>query len=356
MTPSTALTPHLRQGLKSLYVLVVDEPLLIQEMSDELRSHAIQKGYEERTSFTVSGAHFDWSQVLSATQSLGLFASLEQIDIHIPSGKPGRDGAQAIERLCALAKELMLEGESPQKLLLITLPKLDKATQSSSWFECLQDTAVVLQAPKVERHQLSSWIAQRLSLQGQSVKEGQEGTQTLQLFVDLVEGNLLAAHQEVQKLGLLYPKGELSHEQIKSAVMNVARFDVFKLSEAVLSGQFERVQKMLDGLQAEGESAVLVHYVISEDIRQLCRVKQAVDAGQALPMALRANRVWGAKEKLYERVLSTVPRTTLERLLQAAHRVDGVVKGLKSPMWAQDTWMAMGQFAFVCTRACSLSK
>jgi DNA polymerase-3 subunit delta len=356
MTLTTALTPHLRQGLKALYVLMGDEPLLIQEMSDELRSHAIQQGYEERKSFTVSGAHFDWSQVLSTTQSMGLFASLEQIEVHIPSGKPGRDGAQAIERLCALATELSLEGDTPQKLLLMTLPKLDKATQHSAWFECLQKAGVVLQASKVERHQLANWIAQRLSLQGQSVRQGLEGSQALQLFVDLVEGNLLAAHQEVQKLGLLYPKGELSLEQIQSAVMNVARFDVFKLSEAVLSGHVQRVQRMLEGLQAEGESAVLVHYVISEDIRQLCRVKHAIDAGQALPMALRANRVWGAKEKLFERVLSQVSSNTLERLLQAAHRVDGVVKGLKSPMWAQDAWMAMGQFAFVCTRACSLSK
>lgn len=356
MASSTLLTPHLRQGLQSLYVLVGDEPLLIQEMSDELRAHALRLGYEQRTSFSVSGAYFDWSKVLLATQSLGLFASLEQIDIHIPSGKPGRDGALALERLCELAKDGMLEAQQPQKLLLIILPKLDKATQSTSWYGALQSSGVLVQAPKVERHQLANWIAQRLSLQGQSVKEGREGTQTLQLFVDLVEGNLLAAHQEVQKLGLLYPKGELGHEQIKQAVMNVARFDVFKLSEAVLSGQFERVQRMLDGLQAEGESAVLVHYVISEDIRQLCRVKRAVDDGQALPMALRAQRVWGVKEKLYERVLSSVPGTTLERLLQAAHRVDGVIKGLKSPLWAQDTWMAMGQFAFVCTRACSLSK
>jgi DNA polymerase-3 subunit delta len=154
-----------------------------------------------------------------------------------------------------------------------------------------------------------------------------------------VEGNLLAAHQEIQKLGLLHPvrqgdasvTGELSWAQVEAAVLNVARYDVFKLSEAVLGGQVLRVQRMLDGLEAEGEAPVLVHWALAEDIRALKRVKDAMNAGKPLPMALRENRVWGVKERLYERILPRANDAQLARLLQAAHQVDGIVKGLKVP-------------------------
>ena len=160
----------------------------------------------------------------------------------------------------------------------------------------------------MERQALPQWIAQRLAQQGQRVAAGDEGQRTLQFFADRVEGNLLAAHQEIQKLALLYPAGELNFEQVESAVLNVARYDVFKLSEAVLAGQAGRVQRMLDGLKAEGEAEVLVHYTLSEDIRALKRVKDAMAAGRPLPMALREQRVWGLRERLFERVLPRLPR------------------------------------------------
>ena len=141
---------------------------------------------------------------------------------------------------------------------------------------------------------------------------------------------------------LLSPaKGELSFEQIESAVLNVARYDVFKLSEAVLAGQPARVQRMLDGLQAEGEAEVLVHYTLAEDIRALKRVKDAIYRGSPLPMALREQRVWGNKERLFERVVPRLSDAVLANLLQAAHQVDGVVKGLKRPDWPVDPWQAL---------------
>jgi DNA polymerase III subunit delta len=160
-----------------------------------------------------------------------------------------------------------------------------------------------------------------------------------------VEGNLLAAHQEIQKLALLHPPGELGFEQVESAVLNVARYDVFKLSEAVLAGQAARVQRMLDGLQAEGEAEVLVHYTLAEDIRALKRVKDAMAAGRPLPLALREQRVWGVKEKLFERVLPRLSTTALENLLHGAHVVDGIVKGLKAPGWPADGWQALHKLA-----------
>ena len=170
-----------------------------------------------------------------------------------------------------------------------------------------------------------------------------------------MEGNLLAAHQEIVKLGLLYPAGELSAAQIEAAVLNVARYDVFKLSEAVLAGRRDRVQRMLDGLQAEGESEVLVHYTLAEDIRALKRVKDAMTAGRPLPMALREQRVWGLRERLFERVLPHLSDSQLAGLLQAAHQVDGIVKGLKHPGWPAQPWAALHRLAQSLCGACGMA-
>jgi DNA polymerase-3 subunit delta len=175
----------------------------------------------------------------------------------------------------------------------------------------------------------------------------------LNFFADRVEGNLLAAHQEIQKLGLLYPAGELSLAQVESAVLNVARYDVFKLSEAVLSGQLARVLRMLEGLQAEGEAAVLVHYTLAEEIRALKRVKDAMAAGRPLPMALREQRIWGAREKLFERVLPRLSGPRMAQLLQNAHQVDGIVKGLKVADWPTDPWQALQRLALRLASACT---
>jgi DNA polymerase-3 subunit delta len=169
-----------------------------------------------------------------------------------------------------------------------------------------------------------------------------------------VEGNLLAAHQEIQKLALLHPAGELSFEQLEGAVLNVARYDVARLAEAVLGGQVQRVARMLDGLQAEGEAAVLVHYTLAEDIRALKRVKDALAAGRPLPIALREQRVWGVKERLFERVLPRLSATALDNLLYGAHLVDGIVKGLKAPGWPGDGWQALHRLALDLCRACAI--
>jgi len=358
MTPhSTELTAHLKKGLKPLYVIEGDESLLVQEMTDELRFAAQQAGYAERQVFTAMGAHFDWSQVLAEFQSMGLFADKQLIELRVPSGKPGKEGAQVIEQLVGLTESLQTpSGETPDKILLITLPKLDKATKSSAWHQCLESAAPIFVIQNVERSALSAWIVQRLALQDQRVCAGAEGAQTLQFLVSCLEGNLLAAHQEVQKLGLLYPSGELRFEQVQQAVLNVSRFDVFKLSEAMLSGQVNRVQRMIDGLEAEGEAAVLVHFALAEDIRLLYKIKSAMALGKALPMVLKEYRVWGNKEKLIERIIGHMNLHVLERLLQACHRVDGVVKGLKTPNWPENPWMALQQLAFLCAKSCSLSK
>ena len=347
------LAEHLKRGLKSLYTLHGDEPLLLQEFADALRLEARQQGYTERTVHTAAGAHFDWSAVVASGGSLSLFADKQIVEIRIPSGKPGKEGSVALQQIAQRA-----QGDDAT-LTLIMLPRLDSMTTKGAWFGALDSFGVSVKFDPVERRNLPQWISQRLQMQGQRVAAGEEGQRTLQFFSDRVEGNLLAAHQEIQKLALLYPvqgptsDGVLSLDQVENAVLNVARYDVFKLSEAVLGGQAVRVARMLDGLQSEGESEVLVHWALSEDIRSLKRVKDAIAAGRPMPMALRENRVWGVKEKQFERVLPSISDTTLAHLLNAAHKVDGIVKGLKQPDWPASGWQALHRLASMLCDQCA---
>ena len=347
------LAEHLKRGLKSLYTLHGDEPLLLQEFADALRLQARQLGYTERTVHTVAGAHFDWSEVLASGGSLSLFADKQIVEIRIPSGKPGKDGSVALQQIAERAQR------DDSTLTLVMLPRLDSMTAKGAWFGALESFGVTVKFDPIDRRNLPQWISQRLQMQGQRVAAGEEGQRTLQFFADRVEGNLLAAHQEIQKLGLLYPSikgGVLGFDEVENAVLNVARYDVFKLSEAVLGGQAVRVARMLDGLQSEGESEVLVHWALSEDIRSLKRVKDAIAAGRPMPMALRENRVWGAKEKLFERVLPAISDTTLANLLTAAHKVDGIVKGLKQPDWPASGWQALHRLAGMVCEQCTVQQ
>ena len=348
------LSEHLKRGLKSLYTLYGDEPLLVQEFADALRAAARLKGYTERTVHTVAGAHFDWSEVLASGGSLSLFADKQIVEVRIPNGKPGKEGSAALQQLAERA-----QGDD-STLTLVLLPRLDGATLKGAWFGALDSFGVTVKFDPIDRRMLPQWIAQRLQLQGQRVAGGEEGQNTLQFFADRVEGNLLAAHQEIQKLALLYPvqgegesRGALSLAQVENAVLNVARYDVFKLAEAVLAGQAVRAARMIDGLQSEGESEVLVHWALAEDIRSLKRVKDALAAGRPMPMALRDNRVWGAKEKLYERVLPGLGDAALANLLDAAQKVDGIVKGLKQPDWPQSSWQALQRLAAMACAQCA---
>ncbi len=333
------LAAHLQKGLRPLYTLHGDEPLQLQEAADAIRAAARAAGHSERSVYTVQGAHFDWSSVLAAGGSFSLFADKKLVEIRIPSGKPGKDGSAAIQQLAENA------AQDNSTLTIITLPRLDAATKKGAWFGALDANGVTIQIDPIERAALPQWIAQRLARQNQRVASGEAGQRTLQFFADRVEGNLLAAHQEIQKLGLLQPEGELSFEVVEQAVLNVARYDVFKLSEAVLSGNLPRAMRMMDGLQAEGTAEVLVHWTLSEDIRNLKRAKDALASGQPLPMVLRSLRIWGNKEKLFERVVPRLSANAAVRLLHSAHVVDGIVKGLPADNWPSDSWQALRKLA-----------
>jgi DNA polymerase-3 subunit delta len=327
------LEAHLARGLRALYTVQGDEPLLVQEACDAIRAAARARGCAEREVFHVSGAHFDWSAVLGAARSMSLFASERLVELRIASGKPGKDGSQALQQLV----ESIPEGV----FVLVVLPRLDNTALKSGWFAALEAAGVILRVEPVERPALPAWIAQRLARQGQRVRDGEEGRRTLGFFADRVEGNLLAAHQEISKLALLHPGGELGYEEVEAAVLDVARYDVRQLCEAVLEGQGGRALRILEGLRAEGESPVSVLWQLADDLRALRRVRVALDAGRPLPLAMQEARVWGARQRALERAVARFGATGLGRLVAAASTCDGITKGLPRAQWPLDPWGAL---------------
>lgn len=312
---SEDLPRHLASGLKPLYVVYGDALLLAIEAADSIRAAARAAGYSERETF-VAEQHFKWGELRNSAQSLSLFASRKVVDLRIPSGKPGVEGGQALQDYCASLSE--------DVLTLISLPRLDKTTQNSKWFGALQQHGVMITADDIPRSGLPRWIAGRLQRQDQTAD-----STTLEFLADRCEGNLLAAFQEIQKLALLFPAGPLSFEQVKDAVMDVARYDIFKLSEAMLNGNAARFVRILDGLRAEGTATVLVLWAISEEIRTLGKVLQATQRGGNVSNALRDARVWGPRQGLIENAVRRVKFPHVERAMQQAARLDKTIKGLR---------------------------
>ena len=331
-----ALEAHLAKGLAPMYVIASDEHLLALEAADRIRRSARAQGYTERDVLSVERS-FKWGELLAANQAMSLFGDKKLIELRIPTGKPGKDGSAALQ---SYAKDL-----SPDNLTLITLPKLDWQTAKASWVGALQQAAVYIEIPNVERAQLPNWIGARLAAQGQSVDR-----QGLDFIADRVEGNLLAAHQEIQKLGLLHEPGKLSFEQVMDAVLNVARYDVFKLSEAMLAGDPARLARMLDGLRGEGEALPLVLWAVSEEIRTLLKLKSGMQQGRPLGALLKEHRIWGPRERMMEPALRRVSIGTLEAALREAAQVDRMVKGLRARAFAGDAWDAMLQLALRVAR------
>ena len=341
MVKTDAFQSHLKSlttasTFHPLYVFSGDEPLLMMEAMDQLRSKARQLGYTERE-VMLQERGFDWSALLNAGQTMSLFGDRRWIELRIPTGKPGRDGADALKQFSAqIAAQSNTDG--PETIVCIVLPRLDMKTKSSAWFSSLDEAGMAVQIDSLDRSYLPSWIAGRLQKQGQSIQSGPEGQRALEFIAEQVEGNLIAAHQEIQKLGLLYPAGELSEEQVRSAILKVARYNVFELSEAMLAGDLPRVNRMLDGLKGEGEPLVLILWSVTEELRLLSKLKMASDAGESVQQLLRANRVWGNKERLYPAALKRVQSSRLRQAVQIAAGLDRQSKGLQAAELPGDPW------------------
>ena len=331
-----SLDAHLGKSLAPLYVIASDEHLLALEAADKIRRSARANGYTEREVLVVERS-FKWGELLAANQSQSLFGDKKLIELRIPTGKPGKDGGQALQDYAA--------NLSPDNLTIISLPKLDWATQKAAWVGALQQAAVYIDIPLVERAQLPGWIGNRLASQQQSADRP-----CLDFIADRVEGNLLAAHQEIQKLALLHPPGQLSFEQVQDAVLNVARYDVFKLNEAMLSGDIARLTRMMEGLKGEGEALPLVLWAVTEEIRTLLKLKSGMAQGKPVGALLKEYRIWGPRERLMDPALRRISLAALEQALQEAALVDRMVKGLRARSFAGDPWDALLQLGLKLAR------
>ncbi|WP_269531576.1 DNA polymerase III subunit delta [Chitinimonas sp. BJYL2] len=308
------LPARLKGALAPLYVVHGEEALLVLEAAQAVRDAARAAGILEREVLTVESG-FKWHELAAAGQAISLFAERKLIDLRIPNGKPGTEGGEALQQYAA--------NPSPDNILLIQLPKLDKPQLSSKWFTALESAGVVVQCQTVGRNELPAWIAERLQRQQQRLS-----SEAMAWLVARVEGNLLAAKQEIDKLALLHPPGELDLTAVTDAVASVARYDVWGLGEALVAGDAARYIRMLDGLKGEGEAPHLVLWALSDEIRALMRVGLGRAQGGNLQQLYRENRVWGDKQKRYPAALDRLKASQLKAALTHAAQIDRTVKGV----------------------------
>lgn len=335
-----ALAGHLERAaaagrLARIYTIASDEELLAIEAQDAIRSAARAAGYAERDVLHADG-RFDWSLLVGSASGLSLFAEKKIVEVRLPSGKPGKAGAEAL-------REHAL-GAGEDTLTIVALPRLDRATRESAWATALEHAGVWIDIARVDRAELPAWIGQRLARQQQRAARP-----ALELLADRVEGNLLAAHQEISKLALLFPAGEITLEQLTESVLNVARYDVFALPLALYAGDAARAVRMLEGLRAEGEALPLVLWAITEEIRTLLKVKSGADAGRPVAALAREHRVWGPRERLLPQMLGRVTQARLASLLTRCADVDRLAKGLRADTRDSDPWLELGDIALGLT-------
>ncbi len=324
------LAAHLDKPLAPLYVLHGNEPLLVLEAGDAIRAAARKQGYAERE-VLVAGQGFKWTELQSAAGNLSLFGASKLVDLRIPNGKPGRDGGEALQRYAKTLDDGIVT--------LITLPELDWATRKAAWFVALCEAGVAIETNAPERDRLPDWIAQRLARQQQKA-----GSEALAFIADHVEGNLLAAHQEILKLGLLHPPGELSFDAVREAILNVARYNVDSLRQAMLEGDAARCARLLEGLKGEGEAPPLILWALANEIRTLANLRQGLDEGQPLQGLMKAERIFDDRRRqAIQRALPRLDGAPLRTAILHAARIDRMIKGLVGG----DVW---DEFLQLCLR------
>jgi DNA polymerase-3 subunit delta len=317
-----ALDAALARALPRAVWVHGDEPLLVQEATDSARRALRAAGFDEREVFTADRS-FRVEALIAEAQSLSLFAANRLLEVRLP-GRPGRELGQGLADTVAALPD--------STRLLVSGPRLDRASTESAWFGAFDRHALVVAVYPVERGRLPDWIGQRLARQKQRADPD-----TLRFVAERVEGNLLAAHQEIQKLGLLFPEGALPGDAVRQAVLNVARYDAFGLAEAMLAGDTARTLRSLDGLRAEGEPEPLVLWAIADAIRSLARLVEARDAGRPPASLMRELRIFPPRDRAYEQALRRVDAPLLSAALQQAARIDRMIKGRA----AGEPWAAM---------------
>lgn len=331
-----ALLESLRKPLQPVYVVYGDE-LLSLEAADQIRQAARTQGYEERLVLTAL-PNFDWGELTSATGNMSLFSLRKLVEMRIPTGKPGTEGAKALQRYC--------EHIPDDTCLLITLPDLGWKEEKAAWFTHLSSNAIVIKASAPHLQQMPQWINSRLQRNGQ-----QAGQEALDFITERVEGNLLAAHQEIQKLALLYSKGPLSFEQVQQAILNVARYDIEDLRMALLDGDLARLIRIVEGLREENEAPPLVLWAITEEIRGLAQAQQRLQSGEPSSQVLRDLRIHAARAPGFRNALARLTLVRLHQAQQQLGRMDRLMKGV-GDRWEGDFWQVVLRLMYrLCLRS-----
>ncbi len=307
------LSSHLKNSLAPCYLVTGDEHLLVAEALDEIREAAREAGFGSRE-LHVATTGFDWHQLTASTGNMSLFAEQRIIELRLPTGKPGRTGGQAIVEL--------VEQAGPELLFIVTAPKLDRSAAASKWAKTIEQKGVGLQIWPIGLRELPGWIANRMRQAGL-----QPDRDAVALIADRVEGNLLAAGQEIEKLRLLHGEGKVTGDDVNAAVANSSRYDVYKLTDAALGGDARRAVRILGGLKAEGVEPVIVMWALTRELRVLATLDDAVRQGNDLGSAMQSARVWNNRQGLMRSCISRHQHGDFHRMLKASGRADAAAKG-----------------------------
>jgi DNA polymerase-3 subunit delta len=313
---SEQLAGSLQKSLGAVYLISGDEPLQIVELSDAIRHAAKRAGFLEREIFSTDTG-FEWSEITTSSQSMSIFGDKKVIDLRVPSANFGNEGAKTLISYC--------EKLPADTVLLITCGKLNAAAMKTKWFEAVDKVGVTIQVKPLEGDELLQWLQHRLQQRGLTTDRA-----GLALLAERVEGNLLAASQEIEKLYVLYGASALTQAQIFDVVADSSRYDVFKLIDAILAANENRIFKILEGLQAEGIASPVVLWGLMREARTLCKVKIELSEGKSKDLVFRNNQIWDKRISLVEKAIKRLSHKQLFEILTLSAKADRQAKGQES--------------------------
>ncbi|GGD75818.1 DNA polymerase III subunit delta [Lacimicrobium alkaliphilum] len=311
------LADSLNKGLQAFYLIFGDEPQQQMECIQAIRDQAKAMEFDERQSLTVDTG-FNWNRLVEASQTLSLFSSRQMIELELPTGKPGAEGAKVLQSLA--------QSPNPDVLILLHGGRIGKDVQNTKWFKSLDKQGVYIPCYPLEGQHLNRWISERLNHLGI-----QAFPELVRLLSDYCEGNLLAARQEIEKLALIYPSGQLTLEQAEKAIVDQSRFTVFQLIDVLLEGNPQRAVKMLYRLETEGIEPTIVLWALVREWQTLKSLQHAVSQGISLQSLWNKHRIWRNRQSLYQQALQRLNNDQLSQMADKLSHFDQAIKQSSVP-------------------------
>ena len=320
--------------LHPVYLIAGPEMLRVLEAADAVRRRARAQGIGERAVFDADGRDFDWGMLEATFNAPSLFSARRLVEVRLPTGKPGKDGIEIISSFCA--------DPPPDVILLITAGEWSKA-HHGKWTEAVSRIGMISIAWAIKPHELAGWVESRLRMKGLSADRD-----AVHILVERVEGNLLAAAQEIDKLVLLAGGGTLDAATMQSLVADAARYDVFRLTDAVLDGQAAQVSRMLAGLRAEGDVVAGLMPMVIRELLRTAALARAQARGANLGAEMKSQGIWEARQAPFKRALQRHPNPARwDRFVAEASRIDRIAKGRADG----DAWVAMERLLLAIAEA-----